>query len=186
MRSSTVNLLGALILSGSTMLGCGSASADHQHQIAGAQRAVAARDAALRALAWRNVALTAAIHLQHQALTTHETQQGYVTKLEELMVLNRELDRRLEAAESALASVVAPQEETGASPLPDGDLVERTLAELRRTRMEAWGRAQAFRVLIKNVQRLVDSGQIRVVPEPGGHAKLYAPRVLDGADPWTR
>ena len=132
-------------------------------------------------LAWYNAVQVAHVQLRMAQMSKdHQTVQ-FANKLDEMLVLNSELEKRLANAEKALEQIKELEQREGA-PLPDG--TERVLAELKQMRQTNDERAKAYRELLRNMQQMVDSGRIKAVVDQQGRVRLVAPPELDGSDPW--
>ena len=133
-------------------------------------------------LAWYNAVQAAHLQLRMvQMSKDHQTAQ-FVHKLDEMLVLNAELERRLGHAEKALDDIKTLEQREGAPALPEGGA--RVLAELKQLRQTNDERAKAYRDLLRNMQQMVDSGRVKAVVDQQGRVRFVVPPELDGSDPW--
>jgi hypothetical protein len=139
----------------------------------------ALRDQQMVALQWK----MAAVNQQVMVAQAEQAHAGstvlYVRKLEELLALNAEMSKRLQSAE-AIMTELAQSGQLGGS---TRSRLHSTLEELRARRLDSEKRAAAYRELLRVVQGLVDTGQVKAIMKDG-HVRFEMPRPLDLGDPW--
>lgn len=158
------------------MLGCAHPQEQPNRELEAYQRQMY-----VATLAWYNAVQVAHVQLRMAQMSKDHQAVQFANKLDEMLVLNSELEKRLAHAEKALEEIKAIEQREG-TPLPEG--TERVLAELKQMRQTNDERAKAYRELLRNMQHMVDSGRIKAVIDQQGRVRFVAPPELDGADPW--
>jgi hypothetical protein len=146
-----------------------------------ARREASARDREVAAAHAREAQTAQELRALDLRLREAAGAQTYARQLEDVMANNAALALRIQRAEMALAELRTSRasEDEGArgpkSPSPPEDL------DVRRTTPEA--RADALRDLLRTVQALVDSGQVKVTVRDG-RVRFHLPRRIDETDPY--
>lgn len=144
-----------------------------------ARREVSARDRELAAAHAREAQMAQELRALDLRLREAGTAQMYVRQLEDIMANNAALALRVQRAEMAVAELRTSRggEDEGArGPKPSpGDL------DVRRTTPEA--REDALRDLLRTVQAMIDSGQLKVTVRDG-RVRFHLPRRIDETDPY--
>ncbi|MEM9696250.1 MAG: hypothetical protein AAGA56_27140, partial [Myxococcota bacterium] len=131
-------------------------------------------------LTLQNAALTYRLKLQEVEAARQNDAKNYVAKLRELTVLNQDLVKRLQTAETAMRELT----ESITISEQKRDAYARELRELRAKRSESIKRQDRMRNLVSQLQTMIDKGQLKVRRQPDGTARLIVPRELDVLDPW--
>ena len=148
-------------------------------ELEAARYQAALRDQQNLAMRWQMAALTQQVMLAHAEQTHAGSAVLYVRKLEELLASNNDMAKRLESAE-VMVSQLAQSQEIGAAARSKLNV---TLAELRAKRLDTEKQTAAYRELLRIVQSLVDTGQVKAVLREG-RVYFEMPRKLDLGDPW--
>jgi hypothetical protein len=134
-------------------------------------------------IAWYNALQTAHLQLRMAQMAREHQAEQFAHKLDEMLLVNEDLERRVAQAERALEEIASLEREEGAPATPAG--TQRVLAELRQVRAAKAERAKAYRELVRSLQNLVDNGQLKAVVGPEGRVRFVIPRQLDVTDPWS-
>jgi hypothetical protein len=132
--------------------------------------------------AWYNALYARDLALREAELRMWEDKRLHGEQISALVALNAELEQRVALAEEALAELTQTAEKQD---LPFAHDLARELDELRRARAQQRTRAEAYGRLLRALQKLVDSGQLKVVFDEERRVRFVAPPELDLGDPWS-